>query len=141
MLYSLTTKYAVIALIELATRDESTPVLVRDIALARDIPPAFFAKLVPPLVRAGILTSTRGKNGGISFARSPQEVSIADVVRTIEGDNYFRECVFELLPCDGRPDCPLHDVWDPIRDDITRFLEQTTIQSVADKLTAAKEEC
>ncbi|MCK4391724.1 Rrf2 family transcriptional regulator [Candidatus Bipolaricaulota bacterium] len=130
-----------IALIELATRDESTPVLVRDIALARDIPPAFFAKLVPPLVRAGILTSTRGKNGGISFARSPQEVSIADVVRTIEGDNYFRECVFELLPCDGRPDCPLHDVWDPIRDDITRFLEQTTIHSVADKLTAAKEEC
>jgi len=141
MLYSLTTKYAVIALIELATRDESTPVLVRDIAQARDIPTAFFAKLVPPLVRAGILTSTRGKNGGISFARSPQEVSIADVVRTIEGDNYFRECVFELLPCDGRPDCPLHDVWDPIRDDITRFLEQTTIQSVADKLTAAKEEC
>jgi len=141
MLYSLTTKYAVIALIELATRDESTPILVRDIAQARDIPPAFFAKLVPPLVRAGILTSTRGKNGGISFARSPQEVSIADVVRTIEGDNYFRECVFELLPCDGRPDCPLHDVWDPIRDDITRFLEQTTIHGVADKLTAAKEEC
>ncbi len=137
MLYSLTTKYAVIALVELAEREAATP--VRDIARAREIPSAFLAKLVPQLVRAGILSSTRGKNGGISFARSPSRVSLADVVRTIEGEGYFRECVFELFPCDGRPDCPLHDVWDPLRDRIRDFLEDTTIKSVADKLAAAKE--
>ena len=137
MLYSLTTKYAVIALVELAEREAATP--VRDIARAREIPSAFLAKLVPQLVRAGILSSTRGKNGGISFARSPSRVSLADVVRTIEGEGYFRECVFELFPCDGRPNCPLHDVWDPLRDRIRDFLEDTTIKSVADKLAAAKE--
>ena len=137
MLYSLTTKYAVIALVELAEREAATP--VRDIARAREIPSAFLAKLVPQLVRAGILSSTRGKNGGISFARSPSRVSLADVVRTIEGEGYFRECVFELFPCDGRPDCPLHDVWDPLRDRIRDFLEDTTIKSVADKLAGAKE--
>ena len=137
MLYSLTTKYAVIALVELAEREAATP--VRDIARAREIPSAFLAKLVPQLVRAGILSSTRGKNGGISFARSPSRVSLADVVRTIEGEGYFRECVFELFPCDGRPNCPLHDLWDPLRDRIRDFLEDTTIKSVADKLAAAKE--
>ncbi|MCD6136452.1 Rrf2 family transcriptional regulator [Candidatus Bipolaricaulota bacterium] len=137
MLYSLTTKYAVIALVELAEREAATP--VRDIARAREIPSAFLAKLVPQLVRAGILSSTRGKNGGISFARSPSRVSLADVVRTIEGEGYFRECVFELFPCDGRPGCPLHDLWDPLRDRIRDFLEDTTIKSVADKLAAAKE--
>jgi len=138
VLYSLTTKYAVIALVELASRDGPTP--VRDIAQARGIPPHFLAKLIPPLVRAGILSSTRGKNGGISFARAPEEVSLADVVRTLEGDRYFKECVFELFPCEGSLDCPLHDVWDPLRDEITRFLEDTTIRSVADKLSCAKEE-
>ena len=136
MLYSLTTKYAVIALVELASREG--PVPVKEIAQAKDIPPYFLAKLVPPLVRAGILSSTRGKNGGISFARDPGGVSLADVVRVIEGEDYFRECVFELDRCDGDPNCPLHDVWDPLRDEISRFLHETTVNSVADKLATAK---
>ncbi len=137
MIYSLTTKYAVIALIELASHPG--PVPVRKIAEARNIPPHFLAKLIPPLVRAGILSSTRGKNGGVSFARDPGEVSIADVIRVLEGDGYFRECVFELDRCDGDPSCPLHDVWDPLRDEITRFLTETKIKHVADKLATVKE--
>ena len=140
MLYSLTTKYAVIALVELARQSSDSPVLVKNLAAKREIPAAFLAKLVPPLVRAGILSSTRGKNGGISFARSPYQTSLADVVRTIEGDNWFRECVFELSPCDGRLDCPLHSVWDPVRDQIIAFLEQTTIGTVADKLANSSQE-
>jgi len=138
VLYSLTTKYAVIALVELASRDGPTP--VREIAKARRVPPHFLAKLIPPLVRGGILSSTRGKNGGVSFARDPDEVSLADVVRVIEGDGYFRECVFELFPCGGREDCPLHDLWDPLRDEIARFLEDTTIKDVAEKLDRVGEE-
>ncbi|HDJ30086.1 MAG TPA: Rrf2 family transcriptional regulator [Candidatus Acetothermia bacterium] len=137
VLYSLTTKYAVIALVELASREG--PVPVKEIAQARDIPPYFLAKLIPPLVRAGILTSTRGKNGGVEFARDPSDVSLADVVQVIEGNEYFRECVFELDRCDGDPSCPLHDVWDPLRDEISRFLHETTIKFVADKLATAKE--
>ncbi len=138
MLYSLTTKYSVIALVELARHNGQ--MRVKEIAEARKIPPSFLAKLVPPLVRAGILASMRGKTGGISFARDPSKVSLADVVRVIEGDGYFTECVFEIDPCPGRPDCPLHDVWDPLRDRIRDFLEDTTIQSVADKLSTVKEE-
>jgi len=137
MLYSLTTKYSVIALVELARHNGQ--MRVKEIAEARGIPPYFLAKLVPPLVRAGILASMRGKTGGISFARDSSQVSLADVVRVIEGDGYFEECVFELDPCPGRPSCPLHDVWDPLRNEIIRFLEETTIESVADKLDAAKE--
>jgi Rrf2 family protein len=133
MLYSLTTKYSVIALVELARQDGQ--MRVKEIAEARGIPPYFLAKLIPPLVRVGILASMRGKTGGISFARDPSEVSLADVVRVIEGDGYFEECVFELNPCPGRPDCPLHDVWDPLRNRIRDFLEDTMIKSVADKLT------
>jgi len=138
VLYSLTTKYAVIALIELASR--VGPVPVKEIAKARKVPPHFLSKLIPPLVRAGILSSTRGKNGGISFARDPGEVSLADVVRVIEGDGYFRECVFELFPCEGREECPLHDLWDPLRDEIAHFLADTTIKDVAEKLSHVGEE-
>jgi len=136
VLYSLTTKYAVIALIELASREGATP--VKELARSREIPPYFLAKLVPPLVRAGILSSTRGKNGGVSFARDPGRVSLADIVRVIEGDGYFEECVFELDRCPGDPECPLRDVWDPLRDEIVGFLRNTTVKGVADRLAAAK---
>ena len=138
MHYSLTTKYSVIALVELARQNGQ--MRVKEIAAARGIPPYFLAKLVPALVRAGILASMRGKTGGISFARDPGKVSLADVVRVIEGDGYFTECAFETFPCEGRASCPLHDVWDPLRDRIRDFLEDTTIQSVADKLSTVKEE-
>jgi len=135
MLYSQTTKYAVMALIELGRREGVTP--VRDIAGARRIPAFFLAKLIPLLVRAGILASVRGKNGGIFFERQPSEVSLADVVRVIEGDGYFTQCVFEVEPFPGSPDCPLSDVWKPLREYIIRFLEETTIESLADRMKEA----
>ena len=134
MLYSLTTKYAVVALVELATRSSDRPVLVKDLAAAKQIPPAFLAKLVPALVKAGILSSIRGRNGGVAFARPPMEVPLAAVVRTIEGDGYFRSCLFSLAPCDGTPNCPVHAVWGGLRDSIIRFLEQTTIGDIAGRL-------
>jgi len=62
MLYSLTTKYSVIALVELARGNGQ--MRVKEIAEARGIPPYFLAKLVPPLVRAGILSSMRGRPVG-----------------------------------------------------------------------------
>jgi Rrf2 family protein len=137
MLYSQTTKYAVMALIELAGRQGLTP--IRDIAEPRRIPACFLAKLIPPLVRAGILSSVRGKNGGVYFERNPSKVSLADVVRVIEGDGYLNQCLFEIEPFPGRPDCPLSDVWAPLRERIIGFLEETTIQFLADKMPTAKE--
>ncbi len=138
MLYSLTTKYAVVALVELAGRPSDRPVLVKELAEAKQIPPAFLAKLVPALVRAGILSSVRGRNGGVTFARPPMEVPLADVVRTIEGEGYFRDCLFSLAPCDGTPNCAVHSVWGGLRDNIIRFLEQTTIGDIARRLVPAE---
>ncbi len=137
MLYSQTTKYAVMALIELAGRQRLTP--IRDIAAARRIPACFLAKLIPPLVRAGILSSVRGKNGGVYFERNPRKVSLADVVRVIEGDGYFSQCIFEVEPFPGTPECPLSNVWEPIRQQIIRFLEETSIKFLADKMATVKE--
>ncbi len=136
MLYSQTTKYAVMALIELARRERLTP--VRDVAGARRIPACFLAKLIPPLVRAGILASVRGKNGGIFFECNPSQVSLADVVRVIEGEGYFSQCIFEVEPFPGSPDCPLSEVWEPLRQHIISFLEETSIKSLADKMDEAK---
>jgi Rrf2 family protein len=132
-MFSRSAKYAVMALVELAARGGKNPVQIRELARAAGIPYPFLSKLVPPLVRAGILSSTRGKKGGVRFARPPAQVSLAQVIRAVEGDAFFQDCPFVLSPCQGKGECALSPVWDPVREKITKFLEETTLAEIAEK--------
>ena len=78
-------KYAVRALVELAHRASDTPVPLVVIAEAREIPTQFLEQLFATLRRAGILQSHRGVYGGFSFNRSPDQVSVLDVVEALDG--------------------------------------------------------
>ena len=77
--------YAVRALCELARRGESAPVPIGEIARRRDIPVQFLEGMFATLRRAGILQSQRGVKGGYSFARSPSEVTVLEIVELLEG--------------------------------------------------------
>jgi Rrf2 family protein len=76
---------AVVALTELARRGACGPVPIQDIATTRDIPLHLLEQLFAGLRRAGILQSQRGVKGGYSFARGPAEVSVLEVVETVDG--------------------------------------------------------
>jgi len=139
VLYSLTTKYCVIALTHLATQPPDEDVQVREIARATQVPPAFLARLVPTLVRAGLVRSQRGVGGGVRLARTPTEIALADVVRATEGEGYFHDCLLTVDPCNGTRGCPRHVVWGPMRDRIVTFLETTTIADLARKSLPQRE--
>ena len=85
---AITTKspYAVRALAELARRGDAGPVPIGEIARSRDIPVQFLEGLFATLRRAGVLQSQRGVKGGYSFARSPEEVTVLEVVELLDGD-------------------------------------------------------
>ena len=73
------------ALTELAQRGSSCPVPILEVAEARGIPLHFLEQIFAGLRRAGILQSQRGVKGGYSFRRVPAEVSILEVVETVDG--------------------------------------------------------
>jgi Rrf2 family cysteine metabolism transcriptional repressor len=77
--------YAVRALAELARSGNSGPVPIGEIARRRDIPVQFLEGLFATLRRAGILSSQRGVKGGYSFARSPDDLTVLEVVEALEG--------------------------------------------------------
>ena len=83
----ITTKspYAVRALAELARRGQTTPVPIGEIARAREIPVQFLEGLFATLRRAGILQSQRGVKGGYTFARSPSDITVLEVVELLDG--------------------------------------------------------
>lgn len=136
MIYSTSTKYAVMALTELAARSEDDLVQVKEISEATHIPFPFLAKLVQTLVKAGVLSSTKGKGGGLRFARSPDQITIAEIVQVIDGREALHRCIFGLQKCDGTRNCPFHLMWSPIRDQIIDFLESTTVAALASKTRA-----
>ena len=133
MIYSTSTKYAVMALIELAVRQDEQPVQVKKISDSTGIPRYFLAKLVQTLVKADILNSTKGRGGGLQFALSPSQVTIADVIKAIDGQRALQNCIFGLQSCNGDRNCSIHPMWGSIRAQIISFLANTTIADLAFK--------
>ena len=77
-------RYAVVALAELA-RSGSGPVPIATVAERREMPVQFLEQLFSTLRRAGLLESRRGAKGGYSLARSPEEISVLEVVQALDG--------------------------------------------------------
>ncbi len=130
MRFSQSAKYAILTLLRLAVA-EGGPLTVRELATDGAIPAAYLAKLVPQLVRAGLLNSARGRGGGIALARPPEAITLAEILRVTDGPAFVQDCPFDSEPCPGKPDCPLAPVWDPLREKIVSFLEKTTLAALA----------
>jgi Rrf2 family cysteine metabolism transcriptional repressor len=84
---SITTKspYAVAALAELGRAGDSGPVPIGELARRREIPVQFLEQLFAALRRAGMLRSFRGVKGGYSFARTPETITVLEVVELLDG--------------------------------------------------------
>jgi len=84
---SITTKspYALHALVELRRQGDATPVPIAELARRREIPVQFLEQLFATLRRAGVLRSQRGVKGGYSFARSPTEITVLEIVELLDG--------------------------------------------------------
>ena len=93
------TEYACLAMLELAQHFEGQqPVQVRRIAEGHGIPSPFLVQILQDLKRAGLVTSTRGAAGGYRLARSPQEVTLADVLEVVEGNSEPTTCASNTSP-------------------------------------------
>ncbi|MHC4199380.1 MAG: RrF2 family transcriptional regulator [Planctomycetota bacterium] len=98
------TQYALRAVFELAKRYGQGPVKISDAAEAQAIPPRFLEVILNQLKRAAFLESRRGREGGYLLTRRPAELSVGEVMRSMQGDMSPVDCV-----ADGsKSRCPLH---------------------------------
>jgi Rrf2 family protein len=122
--------YAVRALCELAAHDGDAPLKAERIAAAQDIPLSFLGNILADLKRAGFVRSVRGQVGGYRMARPATGISIADVIRAVEGPLAdVRGIRPEALRFDG-PAEALRDVWLATRVGLRRVLERVSIADV-----------
>ena len=84
------------------------------------------------LTQKGLLTSYKGPKGGISLARSPQELTVLQVVEAIDGVEFLQKCVVGMPSCGGDHPCALHDKWFSIREGIYAMLADKSIAQLID---------
>jgi Rrf2 family protein len=106
---------------------------ISEISTEIETPLHYMAKILQRLVRMGFIQSIKGKNGGYSFNTEKPDLTLKEVIVSIEGDELFEGCGFGLKHCDEQNPCPLHFSYAPIRDAINKLVNEETIQSLAGK--------
>jgi Rrf2 family protein len=98
--------------LDLAKRFNEGPVRIRDISEREGISVKYLEQLVIPLKQANFIKSIRGPKGGHMLARSPEEITVGDVVKALEGGVNFTACVENPDKCERSPECLTRDIWE-----------------------------
>jgi Rrf2 family protein len=124
-------EYAVRAMVQLATATDGALVKTDDLAKAQGIPAQFLVDILAELRTDHLVRSHRGRDGGYELARPAADISIADVLRSIDGPlASVRDIGLGDLPYSG-PTAALTDVWRALRASMRSVLEETSLADVA----------
>ena len=130
MRVSAKTDYAIRAALELAAAPDEKPVKGERIATAQAIPLRFLENILMQLRHAGLVDSRRGADGGYKLARPPSEVTLADVIRAIDGPLAgVSGARPETLEFSGVAE-PMRDVWIAVRASLRGVLERVSLADV-----------
>ena len=125
--------YALRALIEMASREDGRAVSAEELGRLQEIPHGFLQAILADLRRAGVVMSQRGQSGGWRMGRAASEVSVADVIRAVDGPLVS---VYGLRPeavTYNEAADVLQHVWIAARRALRDVFERVSIQDLADR--------
>jgi Rrf2 family cysteine metabolism transcriptional repressor len=125
-------EYALRAMIVLALHHGKGPIQIQEIADMEGIPKKFLEQILLELKKAGLLESKRGAGGGYRLIKSPDEITFAKIVRTIDGPLAPLSCVSKTahVKCPEQSSCGLYSVMLEVRNAIADVLESVTLADV-----------
>jgi Rrf2 family protein len=145
-MFSTKAEYGVRVMAHLAKQGGEAPIPLGTIADAEGLPLAYLEHLMQRLRRAGLVESRRGAHGGYTLAREAGEISMAEVVRALEGDIAPIECISAdadgVLVCsrEHTEPCPTKFLWTRVQGSIVRTLNEMTLDDLVRPLTQKKKE-
>jgi Rrf2 family protein len=124
-------EYGVRLMVQLGRHVGTGPASLAEIAAEEDLPRAYLEQLVVSLREAGLVTSTRGAHGGYELARPPESISMAEVLRALEGPIAPMMCASDdpehATMCDRSARCTVNVLWVRVRDAVTGALDSMTL--------------
>lgn len=122
-------RYGARAALELAIRYSLGPVMVREIAKSQEISARYLEHILNSLRSSGLVRSTRGPRGGYELAKPPSDITLGDVVRSLEGPLDIVSCIGDLY-CQRAVGCVTMEVWRDVREAIVGILDSVTLEDL-----------
>lgn len=128
-------RYGIRAIIYLANQPASNGKTgIIKISKDLDLPTPFLAKILQQLAKQKILSSSKGPHGGFSLLRDPKKITLLDIVKAIDGEDIFTNCLMHNGPCKSvqknKIPCPLHNDYGIIRKNLMDLFRNRTIHQL-----------
>ncbi len=143
MKLSLRGEYALRALLVLGLNHTQPVVRIQTISQQQNIPKRFLEQILNDLKSAGVVESKRGVAGGYRLARPPEDISLATVIRHIEGALAPVSCVserfYEKCSCPDEARCAIRSVMKQVRDAVVNLVEKLTVADLCERARRLQE--
>lgn len=128
-------RYGVRMLLDLALHQGEGQRTLKEVSEAQHISQKYMSRLLPKLVRAGIVKSARGVDGGYQLCKEPAEITFLQIVEVMEGPICLTPCVKDSS-CQRFDICPATDIWKRISGSMREVLAHVTLQDLLDSAKA-----
>lgn len=125
-------EYAVRGMLHLSLKPQGETSDIEEISREAHVPAAYLAKIFQALARKGFVHSFRGPDGGFSLSRPPREITLLEIIETMEGPIYLNDCLIRPGFCQRDNICPVHDVWKEAQSKFLQHLKTVTFEDLAE---------
>jgi Rrf2 family protein len=130
------TIYGLRALVYMASdKDRTGYVSIGELSEKLDISFHFLTKTFQKLTQHGILESYRGPNGGVALTKPAEKIFLSEIVKILEGDDFFDKCLLGLPGCGEVAPCPVHDFWKNVKGALKEEFDLTSLAELGDKVS------
>lgn len=131
------TDYGIVLLTHLAAQPDRH-LNAPELAAETQLPLPMVSKILKLLVREGLLVSHRGVKGGYSLGRLPEEITMAEIISSLEGPIAITECIEVSSDCSHEQLCPVRSNWQRINEAVRGALEGITLAEMTSPLAPAR---
>jgi Rrf2 family protein len=125
-------RYGIRAVVYLASRyPEKGNLGIKEISGDLNLPTPYLAKILQQLAKSKILSSTKGPNGGFSLLKKPESITLLEIVKIIDGEDFLKNCIIHDGSCAevrrSKKACPIHDDYAKIKAELVNLFRNKTI--------------
>ena len=127
------TDYAVRVVLALSKKEAGKRVSTSEVGHEMLIPPALLQRVVAELANGKFINTQAGRDGGISLAHDPKDISLLQIVEHFEGELYLSDCVLKPGDCPFDKKCPVHCQWVRLKNLLRDEMARTSFQQLVEE--------
>ena len=128
MMISTRGRYALKVMIDLAEHKDEGHIPMKEVVERQGVSLKYMERIMPPLVKNGLVEGVHGKGGGYRLNRKPEECTVGEILRLTEGDMAPVSCLeCDAKPCDRKSDCKTISMWNKFFEMTNKYFDGITI--------------